>query len=137
MKSFNMYNCGSRRIAWNDDDDDVIYVLGLDSRKVWLIRLDKNRLEANLVKLSKVKVKSKLTHLSVLAQSRESNRRAVRQAKSRETKSKGERRKGSSGEDHSRSNINSMVARDASRAAGATTVLATPALARIALKAIK
>ncbi|GJZ64724.1 hypothetical protein Tco_0621145 [Tanacetum coccineum] len=50
MKSLNMYNCGLGRISWNDD---VIDVLGLDSR-----------LEANLVKLAKVKVKSKLTHLS-------------------------------------------------------------------------
>ncbi|GJV71694.1 hypothetical protein Tco_1491689 [Tanacetum coccineum] len=41
MKSLNMYNCGLGRIAWNDDDD-VIDVLGLDSR-----------LEANLVKLAK------------------------------------------------------------------------------------
>ncbi|GJR77944.1 hypothetical protein Tco_0090309 [Tanacetum coccineum] len=51
MKSLNMYNYGLGRIAWNDDDD-VIDVLGLDSR-----------LEANLVKLANVKVKSKLTHL--------------------------------------------------------------------------
>ncbi|GJR85486.1 hypothetical protein Tco_0209497 [Tanacetum coccineum] len=45
-----------KRITWNDDDDDdVIVVLDLDSR-----------LEANMVKLAKVKVKSKLTHLRMM-----------------------------------------------------------------------
>ncbi|GJV47601.1 hypothetical protein Tco_1437813, partial [Tanacetum coccineum] len=39
------------RIAWNDDNDEID-VIGLDSR-----------FEAKLVKLAKVNVKSKLTHL--------------------------------------------------------------------------
>ncbi|GKE12180.1 hypothetical protein Tco_1415731 [Tanacetum coccineum] len=34
MKSLNMYNCGLGRIEWNDDDDDdFIDALGLDSRE--------------------------------------------------------------------------------------------------------